>query len=703
MGYREMNIREAIYDKKPEWLFRRVWAGCCLIYYLLYKSMMESINRGMIRNIFRHSVLLLVLTSIIGTVAKAEVRLPSVFADHMVLQRGQEVPVWGWANPRERVQISFLGEEYRTKADENGKWKLVLPRMKAGGPYEMQIEGKNTITLKDIMIGEVWLCSGQSNMEWPMKRVRDSVYEINAANKPLIRLYRVKHKVSPTPEEDVEAESNWAKCSPETVADFSAVAYFFAKRILDEQNVAVGLIQSTWGGTVVETWTSKEAIAQTGEFPEKLEELGPGAFEEIFARKKARMDSLLASFGQTRGGLVEGDALWAKPDLDVSSWKLMEVPRAWENAGIPSFDGVVWFRKTFSLSAAAAKRDAVLELGPIDDSDKCWVNGEWVGETDGYDVDRRYVIPASVLQPGVNVIAVRILDTGGNGGIWGKPEKLRLVSGDGVEKLAGLWQYRISPQNLAVSTNKVGPNDYPTLLYNAMINGLIPYAIKGAIWYQGESNAGRAYQYRKLFPTMIRDWRSRWGYDFPFLFVQLANFHEVDDNPEESAWAELREAQLMTLDIFRTGMASAIDIGEADDIHPRNKQDVGERLAVSALSVAYREDVVYSGPIYKDHSVKGDNVYISFDHIGRGLLAKGDKYGYLKGFAIAGTDRKFRWAFAYIKDEKVVVWHPDIKSPVAVRYGWSDNPDDLNLYNVEGLPASPFRTDDWKGITYSGD
>ncbi|MEL6589431.1 MAG: sialate O-acetylesterase, partial [Bacteroidota bacterium] len=333
----------------------------------------------------------------------------------------------------------------------------------------------------------------------------------------------------------------------------------------------------------------------------------------------------------------------------------------------------------------------------IDDNDITYLNGQEIGRYNGYNTPRVYDVPAGVLRKGRNVIAVRVEDGGGGGGLWGKEELYEVQIGDWVQSLTGKWKYRVSPQGIAVNLS-MGPNDQPTLLYNGMIAPLLPYGIKGAIWYQGESNAGRAALYRDLFPAMIEDWRQAWGYDFPFFWVQLANFKAAKDQPGESDWAELREAQSMTLDLDNTGQAVIIDIGEADDIHPRNKQDVGLRLALSALKVAYEQEVVHSGPVFEDVSFRFGKAVLEFSSIGDGLIAR-DKYGYLKGFAIAGEDRQWHWAQAYVDGDKVIVSSPAVSDPVAVRYAWADNPDDANLYNSAGLPASPFRTDDWPMIT----
>jgi sialate O-acetylesterase len=334
----------------------------------------------------------------------------------------------------------------------------------------------------------------------------------------------------------------------------------------------------------------------------------------------------------------------------------------------------------------------------IDDQDETWVNGQKVGHTESYNTKRVYEIPAALLKEGVNKISIRVHDTGGGGGIYGDAKDLVLNVGDHSYPLEGKWSFQVEAMNDA--TTSMNPNSYPTLLYNAMVNPLIPYAIKGVIWYQGESNAGRAYQYQKAFPLMITDWRTRWNQgDFPFYFVQLASFNPQGGNVMKgSDWAELRDAQRMTLKLPKTGMAVTTDIGESNDIHPRNKQDVGKRLAAIALHEDYQKDIEFSGPVYKSMKVQGNKIILEFDHVGKGLEAR-DKYGYLKGFAIAGEDQKFKYAKAQIQGDQVVVYSDEISSPVAVRYSWENDPVDSNLFNKDGFPAGPFRTDNWKGIT----
>lgn len=469
------------------------------------------------------TTMLLVIT--LGLPAFADVRLAGIFSSDMVLQRDRAIVIWGWADKGERVNVTFNNVIKRTRADASGKWKIILPQMKAGGPHAMEVRGKNTVTLHNILIGDLWICSGQSNMGVAVKNALNPDGEIAAANFPMIRLMDVPRNMPAQPADDIKT-TNWKVCSPETISGFSAVAYFFGRHIYNEMNVPIGLIHTSWGGSNVEAWTDMEHLTAVDKYKN--------------------------------------------------------------------------YRAT--LAETVAK-----------------------------------------MQPGVDI----------------------------------------------------HPNKVHTSLYNGMIHPIVNLPVKGVIWYQGESNAYEGVLYRTLFPNMIRNWREKWNQpDLPFLFVQLANYTEEAKEPGPSNWARLREAQLMSLSVPNTAMTVAIDVGEAKDIHPKNKQDVGYRLSRNALKLAYGKDVVDSGPIYKSMQTEGNKIILSFTHADGGLVAK-DKYGYLKAFSIAGADKKFYWARAMIQGDQVVVYSDDVSNPVAVRYGWADNPGDANLYNGEGLPASPFRTDEW--------
>ncbi|MGF1638358.1 MAG: sialate O-acetylesterase [Cyclobacteriaceae bacterium] len=626
----------------------------------------------------------------------ADVKLPYVLSSNMVLQRNQPINVWGWAAPREKVQVDFNGQKASATANKDGQWKITLKPMNHGGPYNMRIKGKNTIELKDILIGDVWVASGQSNMEWRLANTNNADEAIAQANYDKIRLFTVDKKASVKPLDNTSPAS-WEKCTPDNIKDFSAVAYYFGKSLHTELDVPIGLLHTSWGGTNVETWMTAEKLAEIEGLKSVVDELKKNATGNIRENHKQKMMNMLGELPEKDAGLVNGIAHWAKPGFDYSSWKTMQIPGLWEERELEDLDGVVWFMTEFELSDEESKSKLTLSLGPIDDSDITWVNGQKVGETNNeYSALREYTVAPEHLKSGRNTLVVRVEDFGGGGGLYGTNEQLYIKSTTKYISLVGNWKYKVAK---VILQNELKPNELPALLFNAMIHPILPYSIKGAIWYQGESNAGRAYQYRKSFPMMIEDWRKHWGIgDFPFYFVQLANFKKPTESPGDSDWAELREAQTMTLSLPNTDMAVTIDIGEADDIHPRNKLDVGERLAKAALHKTYGKDLVHSGPMYKSMKIEGNSLRIAFDHVGSGLEIK-DRYGYLKGFAVAGVDRKFHWAKAKIEGDEVVVYSENVLEPVAVRYGWADNPDDVNLYNKEGLPASPFRSDNWPGIT----
>lgn len=639
--------------------------------------------------------------------AFSQVSLPELFSDNMMFQREIPINIWGWAEKNERIEIQFNSTTYKTKADKNGEWMIELPEMKAGGPFELTVKGQNTITLSNILIGDIWVCSGQSNMEWSVSNSNNADEEVNSANFPRIRLLQVEKKISTVPLDNI-SEATWKECSPESVEGFSAVGYFFGRKLFKETDVPIGLIGSNWGGTVVETWISKEGLAGEPTFEKIAQDVGSIDLEKEMNKGQQNADAWLKSFKSEDAGIENGKYVWSNPDIEDPSWHEIHLPQTWESSEIndlKNLDGVVWFKKVVSLTKDQAESAAMMSLGPIDDSDITWVNGVKIGETyNKYDEKRKYVIPEGTLETGENLIVVRVEDYQGGGGLFGDSEQLFIKTGvSGDISIAGTWKYKIGMKPKSGNPNsQFGPNSKPTLLYNGMIEPLINFPIKGAIWYQGESNTMRAYQYRDLFKRLINDWRNKWGIgDFPFLWVQLANFKAPVDQPGQSDWAELREAQDMALVLSKTGMASAIDIGEANDIHPRNKQEVGRRLALAALHMEYgKNDLVYSGPRYKSMKIENAEVYVEFNNVGEGLITK-DKYGYLKGFTIAGKNKKFYWAKAEIVDQHMVKIYSDkVPNPVAVRYGWADNPDKVNLYNYEGLPTDPFRTDDWPGMTY---
>lgn len=627
----------------------------------------------------------------------ANIRLPKLFNDHMVLQRDQSIPVWGWADPKEKVTIRFNHQTKTATTDKTGKWIIRLDPEPAGGPFEMTIAGKNNLAIRDILLGEVWICSGQSNMEFNLQSVNDAEAEIQAANFPRIRHFEVQKHIASAPMQDV-AGGEWKMCSPETAGKFTAVGYFFARDLQAALDVPIGLIHTSWGGTHSETWTSRQAFENSDEFKEMIAAMPTLDLDSLAKQKQAATSNRLRQMQPGFPASADQIAHWKSVDFNDSGWPKIKVPGLWEQQALGDFDGTVWFRKTIDMAAADAGQAAVLELGMIDDADECYLNGTKLGSTDGYNIKRKYDVPPGIVKQGKNVIAVRVNDTGGGGGIYGESSAIKILTGSSNHALDGEWSFQV--ESVLEGSASIGPNTYPSLLSNGMLEPLIPFAIKGAIWYQGESNAGRAYQYRKAFPLMITDWRKRWNQgDFPFYFVQLASFNSNNgDSRRGSTWAELREAQTMTLSLPNTGMAVTTDIGNPTDIHPTNKKDVGKRLAAIALNKTYGKTMVSAGPAYQSFLVQGNKLTLTFTNTGSGLSVH-NKYGYLQGFEIAGTDRRFYPAKAEIQGDKVIVYSDSVANPVAARLGWADNAGEDNLFNNEGFPAGPFRTDDWKGIT----
>jgi len=652
---------------------------------------MKTINKNL-------CVLVILIVSV-STNVNAQVVLPNFFADNMVLQHNTLIPVWGTASVNEKIEIRFNKQLKRTKVDKSGKWIVRLDAETAGGPYELIIKGKTTIQIKNVLVGEVWLCGGQSNMEFPVGStggwqggVQNFKSEVAAANYPQIRQIKIQNEINSLPNSDVITDG-WVVCDPTTVSSFSAVGYFFAKNIYDSLKIPIGLINDCWGGTNIETWISREAFEGSDEFKEMISKMPKVNLDSL--------SSLVIKNSRLRIEALQGAKLnelktshFNQLTFDDTKWPSIIQPQLWESQSIGELDGVVWVRKTISLTASDIKKNAVLELAKIDDYDVTYVNGVKVGKTDSWDLDRRYVIEPGILVEGKNVIAIRIVDTGGGGGIYGELENLNLNLGDSKIALAGDWKFQV--ESIQKQTNQ---NSLPSLCYNAMISPLIPFAFRGVIWYQGESNAGRSFQYRKAFPLLINDWRQKWNNpNMPFYFVQLATFNTSGNSNEGCGWAELREAQTMTLSLPNTGMCVTTDVGNPTDVHPTNKQTVGKRLAALALKGVYQKELVCSGPTFKSMEINGKQIVLSFDNIGSGLYTP-DKYGYIKGFEIAGKDQVFYYAKAYIKGNSVIVYNDTIENPIAVHFGWIGDASDNNLFNNEGFPAVPFRTDQWKTIT----
>ena len=635
-------------------------------------------------------------------VLQAKVVLPSVFTDNMVLQQKTDITFYGDAtkNKQLTVKTGWNGKEYHTEADGQGKWSLKIPTPAAGGPYEITFSDGKKLQLKNVMIGEVWFCSGQSNMEMPVAgwgKVMNYEQEIAEAAYPAIRLFQVKKNTSLAPLKEVESTlGGWQECSSATVPEFSALAYFYARALWKELNVPIGVIDCTWGGTPAEAWTNHETLRQVMGFREemdKLERLGfdPNRMEQAYSEERAHWQSL---FTEKDKGMENGKLCWTAPSLSEEDWQTISLPGYWEGKGLKDFDGIIWFRRSLEIPAEWAGKPLTLRLGMIDDEDITYFNGVEIARGAGYMTPRTYTIPAKLVKAGKAVLAVRVSDFGGEGGIHGKAEDL-YVEADGKRiSLAGDWKYRIGLSLTGFPPAPISPvqsSSYPTVLFNAMVKPWTVFPIKGVIWYQGEANVGRSEQYGDLFPALITDWRRQWRSDFPFYFVQLANFMESKKIQPDSEWAALREAQTKALKLDQVGMAVTIDIGLADDIHPKNKQEVGRRLALLALAGSYGKNVSSSAPVFQNYIIKGDKMELDFGQKQDGFKIKDTT---LKGFTIAGPDRVFYSAEAMVQNGKIIVSSPKVSVPLAARYGWADNPD-CNLYGENGLPVAPFRTDCW--------
>jgi len=622
----------------------------------------------------------------------AQVRLPRLVRDSMILQRDAPVAIWGWASANEKVNVKLNGKAYRTKANVTGEWSVQLPPTQAGGPFTMEISGKNKIILKDILFGDVWFCSGQSNMVHQLN-IHDVTYakEIETANFPEIRQFWIPTLTNlQAPQSDLPV-GYWKAAVGEDVRPFSAVAYFFAKKIHEKYKVPVGIINASVGGTPIEAWISEEGFKDFSEITNTIKKNKDTAYLNSFSRRPtAPRPAPPVDAG------MNTTPKWFEAAYEPKGWRNINIPGYWEDQGIKDLNGIVWYRKEIDIPPTMVGKNAKVFLGRIVDADELYINGIQVGNTTYQYPQRRYPVPAGVLRPGKNIFVVRVTNTNGKGGFV--PDKPYCIfAGTDTVDLKGTWQYKAGVAFRPGSGGGFGggginAQNQPTALYNAMVAHAINYNIKGFCWYQGESNAGRPQEYEKLLKALINDWRSKWKQDsLPFLNVQLPGFMDYSYLPAESQWAILREAQLNALSVPNTALAVAIDLGEWNDIHPDNKKDVGERLAFAAFKTAYHENMVYSGPIFQSAKVEGTRVILSFSQTGGGLVARdGEDLG---DFAIAGADKKFVWARAKIEGDKVVVWSDEIAAPLYVRYAWADNPVNPNLFNKEGLPASPFRTD----------
>lgn len=642
----------------------------------------------------RKIVLSVVLCFFVALVS-AQITLPKVFGDSMILQRNIKIPVWGTAVPGAQIVAKLDNNVVKVKTDKTGKWMARFPKFKAGGPYTLKIaevgKPESQIVFNGILIGDVWLASGQSNMDWSVQQAQNAKYEIAKANYPQIRFIIVGQDMKLTPQNDF-LSGKWKVCNPVNVKDFSAVAYYFSRKIHLDQNVPIGIVQTSRGGTPVESWTSREMLLSS---PISR---GVTLSNDTLTPVHFVKDSLswVRLWNIVYNPQNNSEKIISSTEYDDAAWPTVEMPRLIKDFGIGTYEGMVWMRKKVVLPDAFTGKDLILSIGHPEMNYSLYFNGVeicktvWNGNT-----KHSYTIPAGIVKKGENTIAIRIAMIWGGGGINHPADDLYLADGISKISLAGKWLYQ---KDLESAFPKVHNYQYyPTVLYNAMLHPLIPFGLKGFIWYQGEANDSATYNYRTLFPMLISDWRKRWGQgNLPFLFVQLANYMKVKPEPVESEWAELREAQTMTLSQPNTGMACIIDVGDAETIHPLNKQEVGRRLALIADKQVYKQNIIASGPMFKSFSINGEEIHIRFSNTEDGLKTCDGKE--VAGFAIAGEDKQFYWAKATIEGGEVVVYSNKVSKPVAVRYAWANNPV-CNLVNSEGLPAMPFRTDTWKGIT----
>jgi len=668
---------------------------------------MPQFYKNKIMKIFLFSIAMLYsLFAYPQLVPKKQLKVSSLFADHMVLQQRDNINFWGESTPGQKLTVSASwGKQASTIADANGKWKVKLATPKAGGPYHISIKtAESNIDINDVLIGEVWLASGQSNMDIPLKgwppgdTIQNSALEISKADYPNIRLLKVPFGISTTPLDSIGGK--WNLASPQTAGDFSATAYFFAQKLSQELKVPIGIIQSSIGGTPAEAWTSKGYLKKLGDFNEKIDGLENLQESANSWFKRWPVQKIPQTNEQWKAiGFSDADA--AKPNFDDSRWTEIKLPGRIDLSPSGELDGAIWLRRTFVVEDITS--DYVLKIGSVDDMDVSYINGKYVGGLVGggfANTPREITVPKSILIKGKNVIAIRVIDTGGQGLVRG-PISITNNKGASIS-MEGNWRSRWVAEMLngkfytyglqtdiskRPNISKLNSNS-PTVLFNAMINPLIPYTIKGVIWYQGESNVGRAEQYKRLFPIMIEDWRDKWGDELPFYFVQLAPYlYDAADQKEQSQ--KLRDAQRYGLKLPKTGMVSTLDIGLLTTVHPPYKKEVGDRLARFALANEYGKKLVSSGPIFEKATASGNELLLEFASIGSGLLAS-DKG--LSNFEIAGSDKVYKPAQAKIVNNKVVVSNSSIANPVYVRYAWSDG-SSATLFNKEGLPAGTFNSE----------
>jgi sialate O-acetylesterase len=620
-----------------------------------------------------------------------------IFGDNMVLQRGKPNTIWGWSEPGDKVRVEIAGEAASAVAGTDGRWQVKIQPPAPGGPYTIKISGRQTVELHEVLVGDVWLCGGQSNMQVPLRFALNGQEEVKSANHPEIRFFTVKSHVSYGHADVPEGE--WNIVSPQTAGGFglSAVAYFFARRVQESIHVPIGLVVDALGGTPAEAWTSAAALHEIKDFDVPLAEIQ--RLKEAGAPEYGNY--IMHWYDQYDIG-IKGST-WADPKLDDSDWKAVQIPGGFAELGVPDTPTVAWFRKEITLPDPLPSGRARIFLGSIERMDTTYINGQSVGASAWVENPRVYFIRDGLLKPGRNLITIRVFKVKPDGGFLAKPDQLRLVLGDGAAiPLAGEWKGKLSVDARPPHPMPLGFENWPvmpTVLYEGMLKPVAPLAITGALWYQGEQNSDRGFQYRKLLPVMIADWRKLFGQgDFPFYIVSLPAFQPRSDTPVTDPWTELRESQAITAaTVPNTCLAVTIDTGDAANIHPRDKQPVGDRLARCALAKYYGEKIPYAGPTFTKMERVPSALQLHFTHTDGGLVAKGGK---LEQFSIAGEDHKWHWADAHIEGDTVIVSSSEVPNPVAARYAWQSNPP-ATLYNGAGLPAVPFRTDDWPGVTES--
>ncbi len=608
----------------------------------------------------------------------------------MIIQRDKPIQIWGSCDPGEWVTVQVGEHTQRVQGNKAGEWRLIFPARKAGPAFSIIIAGQNTIRIDQVLAGEVWLCSGQSNMEWPVSLTQNAEQLIATANYPEIRSFEVEKKTSLQPESNWQ-KGRWVSASPATVGRFTAIGYLFALQLYKELNVPIGIVNASIGGTHIETWMSGQAIKDPI-FGNIYPQIPTKTIAELIAEKQQAM---LTKIREKQGGIPPSyqRTNWLRTDYNDRHWPLMKVPGYWEPQGWENLNGKVWYRLAVTIPAEWQNKTVTLELGQIDDSDSVWVNGQLIGYTRSQPLTfRKYQIPAQTLQTGKNTMVIMVDDTGGGGGFISRAGSMFLACEGQKISIEGDVPYQIS--DMYNNGFQVYPNDYPTLLYNAMIHPLQNFGIRGFVWYQGESNTSRAEQYASSFPLMIKDWRQQWGdTSLPFLFVQLSSFDAgTTVAGRSSTWAELRQAQEQALALPNTYRAVTIDVGNTSDIHPRNKQTVAQRLAACALNRVYQKLVPYESPVLKAYEYKNNGILIKLSHTESGLLIK-DSTQTIKGFEIAAAGKDFIPALVRIEGNDLFVYHPSITQPEAVRYAWKDDAGDANVFNRQGFPLAPFRTD----------